>query len=105
MKSKTEEMEYDRPRVVRLVLLAELALSKGSSCSSDNLRDEVMPEREDESEIRLSSGSEEASEASSRESREIGEGFWVTEKPGRDITVGGEEAVETGMVHTVPRPC
>jgi hypothetical protein len=59
-------------------------LSRGSSFSRDSLRDDVIPERDEDSELRPMSWSEEASEASSRESRG---GFWIAEKPRRDISV------------------
>ena len=97
MKSKTEDMEYERPWGMRLALLAGLALSRGSSFSSDNLREELIPDLEEDSDIRLSSGSEEAREASSRESRATCEGFWISEKPWRDMTVAGSQTAECDM--------
>jgi hypothetical protein len=78
---------------MRLALPAGLALSNGSSFSRDNLREEVMPDMEEDWEVRLSSCSEEASEASSRESRADCEGFWISEKPSRDMTIGLERFV------------
>jgi len=74
-------MEYERNRPG---LLAGFALSSGSSFSRDSLRDDVIPEREEDSEVRPISGSDEASDASSRESRG---GFWISEKPRGDILV------------------
>jgi len=94
VKSKAEEMEYERPWAVRLALPARLALSNGSSFSRDNLREEEMPEMEEDREVRLSSGSEEAREASSRESRADCEGFWISEKPSRDMTMGLERFID-----------
>jgi hypothetical protein len=81
VKSKADETEYERRRPG---LLAGFVLSKGSSFSRDILREDVIPEREDDSEVRPISGSDEASEASSRESRG---GFWISEKPRCDILV------------------
>jgi hypothetical protein len=52
-----------------------------------------MPDIEEDWDVRLSSGSEEAREASSRESRADCEGFWISEKPSRDMTIGMERFV------------
>src|SRR5450432_1276449 len=80
VKSKADETEYER---VRPGMLVGFAPSKGSSLSRDSRREDVMPEREDDSEVRPISGSEEASEASSSESRG---GFWISAKPKCDIS-------------------
>lgn len=87
VKSKADEMEYDRPGCIRLALFARLTLFKGSSSSSDIFRDELLPDLEEDSMLRLSSGSEEAREASSRESRASSGGFWIWEKPSRDMMI------------------
>lgn len=64
-KSKADETEYDR-----CILPAGLALSRGSSCSSDSLRDEDMLGRDDISDTPSSlPWLELASDASSSESR------------------------------------
>ena len=74
VKSKADETEYERNRPG---LLAGFALSSGSSFSRDSFRDDVIPEREEDSEVRPISGSDEASDASSKESRGC---FWLSEK-------------------------
>ena len=93
VKSKADETEYERMRPGRL---AGFALSRGSSFSRDSLLDDVIPDREDDSEARPMSGSDEASEASSRESRG---GFWISEKPRCDISADsfGEASLDVAI--------
>src|SRR5947207_5580220 len=81
VKSKADETEYER---VRPGTFVGLPLSKGSSFSRDSRREDAIPESEDDSEVRPISGSDEASEASSSESRE---GFWISAKPKCDISM------------------
>lgn len=71
-KSKAEEMEYDRADLGRPEsrFACECELDRGSSSSRESLREEEMPEGEDEAEdLPADSGEEDAREASSRESR------------------------------------
>ena len=85
VKSKAEDIEYDLPPR-RASRVAGLASCKGSSFSSDILREDPMPERDEVSELGSSSWSESAREASSRESRPGScSGFWISEKPGGGI--------------------
>jgi hypothetical protein len=69
VKSKAEEMLKVRPWPGR-PLAAGFMSSSGSSCSSESLRDEEIPEREEEDDEEVRGPGElEARLASSRESR------------------------------------
>jgi len=85
-KSKAEETEYDRLWGLERILFAALEADRGSEFSKDNLREEEVPDGEDDMEVRPDMGEEEANDASSRES--LGgceDGVWRFEKPMRDI--------------------
>jgi hypothetical protein len=69
-KSKTEETEYDRAWLF-LGFAAGLRSSNGSSSSRDSFREDAMPEREEEEEVRCP-GELDAKLASSKESRACG---------------------------------
>jgi hypothetical protein len=65
-------MEYDRAGLARpdSRFACECASDRGSSSSRESLREEEMPEGEEEAEdLPADSGEEDASDASSRESR------------------------------------
>lgn len=65
MKSKTEELEYDRlPRV----FAAGFRASRGSSASRESFLEDEIPDREEDEDV-LAPGELEARLANSRESR------------------------------------
>jgi hypothetical protein len=69
-KSKADETEYDRPWGMREEPpFAGFKEESGSSSSSDNFREEDIPEGDEAKDDRPDIGEEEAREASSRESR------------------------------------
>lgn len=68
LKSKAEEMEKERPSGSGPPFAATFLSSRGSSCSKESLREEVMPDLEEEEDVR-GPGELEAKLASSRESR------------------------------------
>jgi hypothetical protein len=73
-KSKAEETLYERLRCGLLLWPAGFSSERGSSSSKDSLREDGAPDTEESSEVRREWCEEDASEASSSESRVGGGG-------------------------------
>jgi hypothetical protein len=83
-KSNAEDTEYVRCGLARLDASAPFAFERGSSASSDSLRDDAAPDRDEEIDDRPTD-SDEARDASSSESRGGWPACLSVEKPIRDM--------------------